>query len=115
MAAKDAGGNPLYPHYSTVKDDMALLLERGRVNDLKGAYDMAIRLHDDIWTQEQAAQQAASRQSVQSTQARQVAKAKNAAGSTRSATPAAQTVPAAKGIRSAVESAFDAHMQDGRV
>ncbi len=113
MAARDASGNPLYPHYSTVKDDMALLLERGRVNDLKGAYDMAIRLHDDIWAREQEAQQAAARQAAQDTQQRVVNKAKHAAGSVRSATPAAQSVPATKGIRAAIEAAAETHLASG--
>ena len=112
-AAKDTTGNPLYPHFDSVRDDMALLLERGRVNDLKGAYDMAIRLHDDIWAKEQQAQQAAAQQNAQEVQQKAVNKAKYAAGSVRSATPATQTAPATKGIRAAVEAAANAHLNDG--
>lgn len=111
--AKDAGGNPLYPHFDTVRDDMALLLERGRVNDLKGAYDMALRLHDDIWGKEQQAQQAAAQQAAQETQQRAVNKAKHAGGSVRSATPAQQTPTATKGIRAALEAAATTHLADG--
>lgn len=67
--AKDASGNPLHPHYEAVKDDMALILESGRAEDLQGAYDKAIRLHDDIW-------QAHQRASAEADAARKAADAK---------------------------------------
>lgn len=114
QAAKDAAGNPLYPHYDTVRDDMALLLERGKVKDLKTAYDMAIRLNDDIWKKEQEARQAAAQQNLQNTQTKQVNKAKAAAVSLKSATPAEETAQKPKGIRGAYEKAFEA-VGDGRV
>jgi hypothetical protein len=115
-AARDSAGNPLYPHYDQVRNTMAQLLEAGIAQDLKSAYDKAIRMHDDIWQQEQEAKQAAAQNAVQIAQAKQVTKAKAAAVSPRTTTPgsvgAAQTT---KGIRAALEASFDAHAGGGRV
>ncbi len=113
QTSKDASGHPLYPHYETVRNTMAQLLEANLASDLKSAYDKAIRMHDDIWQAEQAKTQAASQKTVQVAQARQVAQAKAAAVSPRTATPGAGVVQAAKGIRAAVESAVEAHASDG--
>ena len=71
------------PHFEAVKQTMAGLLQSGVANDLKTAYDKAIRLHDDIWQQHQAEQlraEAAERQ-------RKVAEKKAAAVSPRSTSP----------------------------
>lgn len=111
--AKDGSGNPLYPHYERVRDDMALLLEHGKAQDLKSAYDVAIRMHDDIWTQEQSARQAAAQQSVQKGHQRQVAQAKAAAVSPKTATPGSAGSQKATGIRAAIESAVEAHASEG--
>ena len=94
---------------------MAQLLESGIAQDLKSAYDKAIRMHDDIWEKEQAAKQAASQQATQAAQAKQVAQAKAAAVSPRTTTPGAGTVSSAKGIRAAVEASVEAHSGGGRV
>ena len=113
QAAKDGSGNPLYPHYQTVRNTMAQLLEAGTAQDLKSAYDKAIRLHDDIWEAEQAAKHAAAEKARQAEQAKVVNKAKAAAVSPRTATPGAGAAQATKGIRSAIESAVEAHAADG--
>ena len=42
------------PHFESVKPTMAQLLQSGVATDLKTAYDKAIRLHDDLWNQQQA-------------------------------------------------------------
>jgi len=115
QAAKDVSGNPLYPHYEKVRNTMAQLLEAGVAENLKDAYPKAIRMHDDIWEAEQAAKHAASEKARLEEQAKQVAKAKAAAVSTRTATPSGETVKATKGIRSAIESAVEAHAPGGRV
>ena len=115
QAAKDASGNPLYPHYETVRNTMAQLLDAGAAEDLKSAYDKAIRLHDDIWSAEQQAKQAAAHKAAQEAQAKQVAQAKAAAVSTRTATPAGEAAKTTKGVRAAVESAVEAHAEGGRV
>ena len=113
--SKDASGNPLYPHYDTVRNTMAQLLEANLAQDLKSAYDKAIRMHDDIWQAEQAKTQAAAQKAAQVAQTRQVAQAKAAAVSPRTATPGAGVVQATKGIRSALEAAVEAHADGGRV
>jgi hypothetical protein len=114
-AARDAQGNTLYPHYEQVRTTMAQLLDAGIAKDLKGAYDKAIRMHDDIWAKEQEAKQAAAKNTVQVAQAAQVAKAKAAAVSPRTTTPGVGTPAGApKGIRSSIEAAVESR-EAGRV
>ena len=43
-------------HFDAVRETMAGLLQSGVASDLKSAYEKAIRLHDDIFQQEQASQ-----------------------------------------------------------
>lgn len=92
MSAKDASGNVLYPHYEKVKDDMALILESGRAEDLKGAYDKAIRLHDDIWQAQQQATVAADAKKVAEAKRQAVARARSSAVSVVSSTPSGNMV-----------------------
>lgn len=115
QVAKDEKGNPKYPHFERVRQDMDGLLRAGLAKDLESAYDKAIRMHDDIWQAEQAAKQAAAQKAQQEAQAKQVAKAKAAAISPKTATPGAEGAKATKGIRASVEAAIDAHSQPGRV
>lgn len=121
-SATGADGKPLHPHFDTVRNTMAQLLEAGAANDLNDAYEKAKRLHDDIWTQEQQAksdasraQQEAAAKAAQDAKTRQVAQARSVAVSPRTATPGAEAVKTTKGIRSSVEAAFDAHTGGGRV
>ena len=115
QAAKDKDGNPLYPHFDTVKQTMDGILRSGLAQDLPSAYAKSLRMHDDIWEAEQQAKQAAAHKATQETQARQVAKAKAAAVSPKTDTPSGDTPKATKGIRSAVEAAIDARTASGRV
>lgn len=112
--AKDDSGNPRYPHYETVRNDMALLLEAGKAQDLEGAYKMALRLHDDLWQSEQAAKTQADANARLEAQRRAVQVAKGNVTSVRSATPASAAAPAKKGLRSVIEASFDEHIE-GRV
>ena len=114
QAAKDSAGNPLYPHFEMVKPDMALLLEAGKAQDLKSAYDKALRLHDDLWQAEQDAKRKADEASRLEANRKAVAAAKGSAVSVKSATPASAGSAPKKGIRSQLEEAFDAHTT-GRV
>ena len=113
-AAKDAAGQPQYPHFQTVKSDMALLLEAGKAQDLKSAYSMALRLHDDLWQEQQSAQSKAQEAARLEASRKAVAAAKGSAVSVKSATPASAGSAPQKGIRSNLESAWDAHAS-GRV
>ena len=113
-AAKDDAGNPRYPHYETVRNDMALLLEAGKAQDLESAYKISLRLHDDLWQSEQDAKAKVDAAARLETQRRAVSVAKGNVTSVRSATPASAGTPAKKGLRSTIEAAFDEHVE-GRV
>lgn len=71
------------PHFETVRDTMGQLLQSGVATDLKTAYDKAIRLHDDVWQQQQAEQAKAAEAERQKALAEKKAKAV----SPRSASP----------------------------
>ena len=113
-AAKDGAGNPLYPHFGTVKSDMALLLEAGKAQDLKSAYSMALRLHDDLWQFEQDAKSKAAQAASVEAQRKAVAVAKGSAVSVKSATPASAGAAPKKGTRAQLSDAWDEHAA-GRV
>ena len=110
--AKDATGNPLYPHYQTVKPDMALLLEAGKATDLKSAYSMALRLHDDLFAADQEAKRKADDTARQDAQRTAVKVAKGSAVSVKSATPASAGAAPKKGIRAQLEEAYDQHANE---
>ena len=38
-----------FPHFESVRETMAQLLEKGYAQDLEGAYAKAVRLQDDVW------------------------------------------------------------------
>ena len=105
--AKDATGNTLHPHYHLVRDDMALLLEAGKAQDLNSAYRMALRLHDDLFAADQEAKRKADDTARQEAQRKAVAAAKGSAVSVRSATPASAGAAPKKGIRAQLEEAYD--------
>lgn len=97
--AKDA------PHFEAVKQTMAGLLQSGVASDLKTAYDKALRLHDDLWQQEQARQAEEARK----TREAELAKKKAAAVSPRSSSPtgAMSQGNAKKGLRDTLSEAVD--------
>ena len=75
------------PYFEQVRETMAGLLQSGVAQDLQSAYDKAIRLHDDIWQQQQAEQaKAAAEQNQQ-----KVAQARAKAVSPRSSSPTGMT------------------------
>jgi hypothetical protein len=113
-AVKDAAGQPMYPHFQTVKSDMALLLDAGKAQDLKSAYSMALRLHDDLWAAEQLAKGKADEAVRLEANRKAVAAAKGSAVSVKSDSPASAGAAPKKGIRSQLEDAYDTHMS-GRV
>lgn len=114
--AKDAAGNPVHPHFETVRDTMRQLLEAGIAQDLDSAYDAALRLpaHFHLYEQQQQQLTAKDEAEKQKKLAEQAGLARRNAVSPRSATPVGKTTETAKGIRGALEEAFDAHMP-GRV
>ena len=112
--AKDAAGNTLYPHYQTVRPDMALLLQAGKAEDLKSAYHKALRLHDDLFESSQADKRKADDTASQEAQRKAVAVAKGSAVSVRSATPASTGAAPKGNRRDALSDAWDQHMS-GRI
>ena len=113
--AKDDKGNPKYPHFETVRQDMDGLLRAGLAKDLESAYTKALRMHDDIWEAEQKAKTEAAQKAQQEALTKQVVKAKSSAVSVKSATPASQTPAKGKGIRAHLDAAIDAVAEPGRV
>lgn len=105
-----------YPHYETVKEDMALLLESGKAPDYPSAYEKALRLHDDLWKAQQDEQR-------QADEAERLRKSQEAAlrarrnnVSPRSSTPAGKPASTGKrSLRDQLSEAFDEHVDSGRV
>ncbi len=110
--AKDAAGNTLHPHYAMVRDDMALLLEAGKAQDLPSAYKMALRLHDDLFEAEQESKRKADDTARQEANRKAVSAAKGSAVSVRSATPASAGAAPKKGLRTQLEEAYDQHANE---
>lgn len=105
-----------YPHYQTVRETMAQLLESGLAPDLDTAYSKAVRMNDDAWTAEQQRQaQAQSTQQQSAQKAAAAQKAKASAVSVRSATPSgAVNTAAAKDRRALLAEQMDS-IAGGRV
>jgi len=98
-----------HPHFEALKDTMANLLQSGMASDLDSAYSKALRLHDDLWQQEQAVQRQNAEAQAKTEKDKAAKAAKANAVSTRTATPgavAAATSGAPKGRRAALEEAF---------
>jgi len=104
---KGSNGQLLRPHFDEVKAQMSGLLSAGIAQDLKDAYDKAVRMNDQLWQQQQAQQaQANAAQRVAQSQA-VVQKAKAAAVSPRSASPSATGDTGAKGRRAMLEESME--------
>lgn len=103
------------PYFDEVRETMATLLQSGVAQDLKSAYDKAIRLNDDIWQKQQAEAQQAKAQADVQTQVQKAAEAKAKTVSTRSNSPTAiMTSGNSKDRRSVLAEAVEAHL-GGRV
>ena len=113
-AISQFASDPAYPHFERLRDDMALIIEAGKAKDLKSAYPIAMRMHDDLWQAEQQATSAASDAARLEAQRKAVAAAKGSAVSVRSATPASNGAAPQNSIRASLEAAYDQHAS-GRV
>jgi hypothetical protein len=113
---KDAQGNLVRPHFEEVRETMAGLLQSGLADDLKTAYDYALRhpRHKDIFDhlQQQQAQAEAARKAKEEQD--RVIKARAQTVSTKTATPGAAVPSASKGLRADIENAVNA-VAGGRV
>lgn len=118
QSAKDAQGNPKYPHFEQVREAMAQLLESRLADDLEGAYNAALRLpqHSNIFDAMQKQQREADEKRKREEAARAAQRARQNAVSTKTATPTgAVQESGAKGRRAALEEAFELHSGGGRV
>jgi hypothetical protein len=99
-----------YPHFETVRETMAQLLDAGIATDLPGAYEAALALpqHRELQqaalAQAQAADEAARKAKAQA----EAQRARAAAVSPRSATPATGAAQARKGLRETLAEHVDA-------
>ena len=113
---KDGAGQLLHPHYETVRETMAQLLDAGLANDLDSAYEAALRhpRHADIFDSMLKQRQEADAAEKAKKAAELARSARRSAVSPRTATPSGTPAGDKKGIRSHIEAAFDQHAE-GRV
>lgn len=97
-----------HEHLDTVRDDMAMLLQAGKANDLQTAYDLAIRMNPELFTaiQDQMRQADDAKRREDANRAAKAAKAAavSVRGSPSGAT-ASQVPPGS--LRDALEKAMD--------
>ncbi len=97
--------DPAHTHFEAVKEEMALLLQTGKAQDLKSAYDTAVWMRADI-RQSLVEQQRAEAQRAATEQA-QATRAKSAAVSVKGSSPAGAGVQPVKGsLREQLDAAF---------
>lgn len=115
--ATDDKGQLKYPHFEAVRSTMTGLLQANLATDLQDAYQQALALprHSDITAQirEQEAKAEAERNAAE--QARKVAAAKSKAISPKGSTPSAGGETKPKGVRAALEQAYDQVIGTDRV
>lgn len=104
-----------YPHFETVRETMAGLLQSGLAQDLKSAYDKSIRMNDELWQSQQETQRSQQEAERQRQQVEAVQKARGKVISVKSVTPSGQAGNAEpKGRRDALRDALSSVGQ-GRV
>lgn len=115
MQKTDGAGNPAHPHYETVRETMAQLLDAGLAQDLESAYEKAIPFHPDLHAAviQQKAEADKAEQARKAAEAARIARQK--AVSPRSATPASAAPNGKKGLRASIEDAYEEHAAGGRV
>lgn len=107
---KFVGDTENYPYFEQVRETMAQLLESGVAPSLADAYSKAVRLHDDIFAEQQQKQLQAKQEAEMREKEARLSKAKAAAVSLKSSSPTGETRSAnsKKGdLRSALSDAFD--------
>jgi hypothetical protein len=106
----DAEGNPKYPHFETVRGDMAVFIQNGRAANLEEAYGLAIRLHPEIFDKQFEASilgtQKTTQQQELSEAAKKAAQAKKAAKGIKSGSANVEK-NAAKSLRDDISEAYD--------
>lgn len=99
-----------YPHFETVQETMSGLLQAGLAQDLKSAYDKALRMHDDLWQSQQESQKANAEAERKRLAAQAAATARGKVVSVKPSTPAGQAASASsQGRRAQLQEAFASH------
>lgn len=112
---KFAAQTDKYPHFSTVRETMAGILQSGLAQDLPSAYDKAIRMHDDLWNSQQEAQRNQADVDRKAQQAAAATTARAKVVSVKSATPSGTGQNStAQGRREQLKEALSSH-GSGRV
>lgn len=113
---RDAAGNPAHPHYDTVRETMAQLLDAGLADDLDSAYTAALAhpRHSELMTSIRKQQDEAAKAETARKAAEQAKLARRNAVSPRGATPASAAAGSGKkgSVRSVVEDAYEQHSGD---
>lgn len=112
-----ADGKKTYPHYEEVKATMDGLLRTGLAQDLKSAYETALRLpqHAAIFEAMQTEQQRAKDEAKAKEDRERAERARSQAVSPKTATPTgADKGGGKKGLRATLEDSYDQHIA-GRI
>ena len=118
LAQFEADAPQKYPHYETVKETMARLLEAGFAQDYPSAYQAAVRLpeHSELFDADLKQQAEAKAQETAKAQAEAALRARRNTVSPRTATPASTTGKSGKkDLRGELLDAWDQHAEAGRV
>lgn len=106
----DASGQPLYPHFDAVIEDIVFAVQhqvdRGQPVDVKAAYDRAVRLNDQIWLKDQAARSKDSSREALARRQREIEDAKRAGISVSGSGGASSDQPA-DSTRAELERLYD--------
>jgi hypothetical protein len=98
--------DPANAHFEAVRDEMAVLLQTGKAQDLKSAYDMAVWMRPD--TRQSLIEQQRAEAQRQAQEQAQAARAKAASVGVKGSSPvAAVAAPAGDSVRDAILAAFD--------
>ncbi len=108
--------DPTNVHYEAVKGTMGQLLATGLADDLKSAYDKAVRMDSELWQSEQLRTSEAAEKQRKDAEAARVAKARANNVSVRSATPTGPgNAGGKKDLRSTIADAVEEQLGGARV
>lgn len=102
-----AGQSEQFPHFEQVRLKMAALLQAGEADDLKSAYEKAVRLDDTLYEQMIEARHAEKLQKDRETKDAAAKAARERAVQVRGSSPTPRAPANTKGLRNQLEAAFD--------
>lgn len=117
-SATDTNGQPLYPFLQDVRGDMARLWTAGLVNDLKSAYDMAVRVRPDVFSKVQESRDIARAREDEARRAAEADRAKRAGVSVTPSSVGSMDTPRPTrelSLRDEIRAAFDAQSAGAQI